>query len=82
MEKKIITLYKNESIHFKQLKTQSVSSICNLGSEPLEITVTIYRGSFYIECNSGSVFLQGWASTIEYWSDGSFVDKLGVEDYA
>ncbi len=82
METKIITLQKNESIHYKQLKTQSISSILNLGKEPLEIKVSIYKGSFYIECVSGGAFIQGFASSIELWSDGSFVDSMEVEDYA
>lgn len=79
MTTKIITLQKNESIQYKQLKTQSISSIYNLGKEPLEIKVSIYKGSFYIECVSGGAFIQGWATTIEYWSDGSFVDAMEVD---
>ena len=79
MTTKIITLQKNESIHYKQLKTQSISSILNLAKEPLEIKVSMYKGSFYIECVSGGAFIQGFASSIELWKDGFVIDSMEVD---
>ena len=79
MQTKVITLNQYESIQYKQLKTQSVSSILNLGKEPLEIKVSIYRDSFYIECVSGGAFIQGWATIIEFWKNGFIVDSMEVD---
>lgn len=79
MQTNVITLQKNESIQYRQLKTQAVSSIYNLGKEPLEIKVTMYKGAFYIECVSGGAFIQGWATIIEFWSDGYYVDAMEVD---
>lgn len=74
--KQTITLLQNQSIQFKQLKTQNNSCITNFSKEPLEIVLTIFSRDCLLAVESGLAYFQAWASKIELWENSKFVKVL------
>ena len=71
-----ITLNKYESIQFKQLKTQAVSSIFNLEDKPIEILLTNFGNYYHLSCTCGNVLFQGFATNITLWKDATLIKTI------
>ena len=71
-----ITLNKYESIQFKQLKTQAVSSIFNLEDKPLVVTLKKFGDYYHLECTSGNAYIQGFASKVTLWKDSTLIKTI------
>ena len=74
--KQTITLLQNQSLQFRQLKTQSKSAITNFGKEPLEVELTIFSIDCLIACESGAGYFQAWASIIELWENSELKEVI------
>ena len=71
-----ITLNKNDSIQFNELKTQAVSSIFNLEDKPLNVTLKKIGNCYLVECVSGNAYIQGWASKVTLWKDSTLIKTI------